>query len=44
MVQSQNRNRFFNNNAIKNNLEYLKKIYSIVEEDFNSGGMEKALM
>ena len=29
---------FFNNNAIKNNLEYLKKIYSIVEEDFNSGG------
>ena len=29
---------FFNSNAIKNNLEYLKKIHSIVKKDFNSGG------
>ncbi len=29
---------FFNKNAIKNNLDYLKKLHSIVDEDFNSGG------
>ena len=29
---------FFNTNSIKNNLEYLRKLYSIVEKEFNSGG------
>ncbi len=29
---------FFNKKSIKNNIDYLKKIYSIVEKDFNSGG------
>ena len=29
---------FFNTNSIKNNLEYLRKLYSIVELEFNSGG------
>ena len=29
---------FFNTNSIKNNLEYLRKIYSIVKKEFDSGG------